>query len=905
MKLFSWQNSGQRPFAVLLLVLFVASFPALAQAPVTKSTTIEQYSGKSYYLHTVLPKQTLYGIAKAYNVDQQTIINANPDAKNGLRISQVLRIPTGTNLQPTTTYTENRPAKTASTPLPTGEIDYVNDYEIIYHVAKKDDSFRHIADIYLVLESNIRLANPSLKEPLKEGEYVVVPIAPKDNRPPVTTQESFQRTNFDPFTNPSSKEKSRPANTETTDNTAPVMISHNDNSSSQQKAPVMVEPFSIPKDAQPKTAEIGSSTPEKTALIGEQHIVKPGETLYSISKQYGLSTEVLIGLNPGIASGVRAGQVLLLPEKATYKQTAAPQNENQTDSLLIHIVQKGETLYRISRNYAVSIVKLKQLNPGLTTDLRPGQQIAVPKKKITRPYLIHDVEDGTRTKRLARDFDIEADELYQLNPNIGRRLYPGQLIKVPLLPGVEVTPIEPKAIETPLELEEEIISDTTEENVFEIGDCISGFYHSNKTFKVALMIPLYLEGYENLRWSSQSSESQMLTNKSFSFLSFYEGFLIAADSLAKTQGLKLDLKIYDVDMEMGKAYDAIADSDLQETDLIIGPFFNKAFEVVAPFALRYQIPIVNPFTQREETTLNNPAIIKIKPSLVAQYDQLADLIAVRYPHANVFIYRAHSYKHVGEAEMLRTKLQDRLAPMVPVSAAAISRVAKERSKRKNLQNDLVPVIRIEKREFYPSELANRPFDSIYFDNPIRSFVYANDSVREFRRSASTVRENLVIVLSDDNVFSTEFVNKMSQVADTFSITLVGLPEWEQFDQLFVESLMKMKAIYFSPSLVNYEDYFTQLFIKQFRDRFSSEPDRYAFEGFDIGWYFMQAFLNLGKNPLPCLPTFQVPLLQSQYFFERSNYKNGLENKYWNMYQFDHYKKMPILNSHFIKGANQP
>lgn len=288
--------------------------------------------------------------------------------------------------------------------------------------------------------------------------------------------------------------------------------------------------------------------------------------------------------------------------------------------------------------------------------------------------------------------------------------------------------------------------------------------------------------------------------------------------------------------------------------------------------------------------------------MAAQYDQLADLIIERYPDANIYIYRAHAYKHVAEAEALQTKIQERIAPMVPISAATISRVAKARSKKMDLQDALVPIIRVERREFYPSELENRPFDSIYFDNPIHSFIYANDSVREFRKSASVVRENLVIVFSDDNVFATEFINKMNQVADTFSLTLVGLPEWEQFDQLFVENLMKMKAIYFSPTMVNYDDYFTQLFIKQYRDRFGAEPDRYAFEGFDIGWYFTQAFLNLGKNPLPCLSTFQIPLLQSHYFFERSNSSNGFENKYWNMYQFNRYQKMPLLNTHFIKRA---
>ncbi|MBZ0243195.1 MAG: LysM peptidoglycan-binding domain-containing protein, partial [Bacteroidales bacterium] len=311
MKLLSWRNLGRKTIAVVLLFLFVAVNSLVAQAPVTKSTTIEQYNGKSYYLHTVMPKQTLYGISNAYGIDQQTIINANPDAKSGLRISQVLRIPTGVNMQPTTGYTANQPAKTASPPPPTGEIDYANDYETIYHVAKQDDRFSYIADIYLVSEYNIRLANPTIKEPIAEGEYVLVPIAPKENRPPVTTQQRFQRTQFDPFTNPVPKEKPQAVIAETPSSTPPVMISQFDNSSSQQQAPAMVEPFSIPKDTQPKTADIGSGTTGKAALVGEQHIVKPGETLYGISKQHGISTDLLISLNPGISSGVRAGQVLL------------------------------------------------------------------------------------------------------------------------------------------------------------------------------------------------------------------------------------------------------------------------------------------------------------------------------------------------------------------------------------------------------------------------------------------------------------------------------------------------------------------------------------------------------------------------------------------------------------------
>ncbi|MBU2557293.1 MAG: LysM peptidoglycan-binding domain-containing protein [Bacteroidetes bacterium] len=883
--------------AVWLLLWLFAINPLCAQAPVVKSNTIEQYNGKTYYLHTVTPKQTLYSISKVYNVDQETIMNTNPDISKGLRVNQVIRIPASNNV---TAYSSNtRTSGNNQTVEEDNVSDFATQYETIYHVAKQDDRFNYIAEIYLVPENNIRLANPGLKEPLSEGEYVLVPIAPKDKRPPVTSQERFQRSDYNPFQTPQNNEKQQASKLPGT-NPAPVKLPEiDDRQPNQQESLAMVEPFAMPGETKEATAEKPSQSNKGTTVSSQQYVVKPGETLYSISRKQAVGMEALIALNPGIANGVKAGQVLLLPEDSAPNPAVSSQNTGQADTTLIHIVKKGETLYRISRNYAVDLEKLKAINPGLTNDIRPGQRIVVPKKKITRPYLIHNVEKRQRTKRLAKDFDVDSDEIFDLNPSIGRRVFPGQKIKVPLLDHIELSPLEPEMIETPTEIATDTVVELSEERPFESVECTKGLYHSDQTFKVALMLPLYLDDFDKMEAQSTNGDENLLNQKHFSFLAFYEGFLIAADSLAKTQGLKLELKVYDVDMNISKALNAISDSELSNSDLIIGPFFNKAFEVVAPFALRHQIPIVNPFSQRNEIISNNQAVIKVKPSQVAQIDQLTELITERYPDSKIYIYRSHQFKYTAEAEALQSKLQQRITPMVGISSADIYRVAKERSKKMELEDDLIPFIRIEKREFYPAELSDRPFDTIYFNNPVSSFVYATDSVREFAKTASVVRENVVIVFSDDKVFSTEFVNKMNQVADTFSLTLIGLPDWEQFDQLFVENLMKMKATYFSPMMINYNDYFTQLFIKEYRNEYLSEPDRYAFEGFDIGWYFLQALLNLGDNPLPCLPQFQIPLLQSQYYFDRPSQNNGLENTYWNVYQFNRFKRVPVPNSYFI------
>ena len=900
-----------------LKILFLLIFTALlipngfadAQVPVSKSTVIEQYNGSSFYLHTVQPKQTLYSISKAYNIDIARIEAANPEAKNGLRVNQVIRIPAG-NAVPT----RNRPAQNTN-PASAAQNDeeslpdIVRDYETIYHVAGRNETFTYIADIYLVPVNNIRLANPGMKEPVTEGEYVLVPIAPKEKRPPVISEQRFQRTDFDPF-NPPAKENVTPKPVQTAANTAPVskpVFAEPTNTPNQNQTqddsrqPRMVEPFTVPETTN------AAASPEKsqpTKPAGAQYVVKPGETLFSISRKNQLSMDALVAANPGISNGVKAGQVLLIPQPLSQPEQAI-ESPQQADSIITHTVKAGETLYRISRNYAVSIDEMKRLNPGLTTTIKPGQQIVLPKKKITEPFVIYEVDSRQRTKRLARDFDIDADELYELNPSIGRRVYPGQELKIPLLDHIDVAPVQPEPIETP-EVVETDITEPEAEVPFADTDCARGKDYSGYEYKVALLLPLHLQDVDTLltQYDSQKNPELILQEQAFTFTSFYRGFMLAADSMARSQGMRLVVKTFDVDQSAEKAYNAIADPFMKDAHLIIGPLFSKAFDVVAPFALREQIPIVNPFAKRNEIVMNNPAVIKIKPSAQDQYAQLADLLKTRYSNAKIFLYQAHQYTHARELAELREAVRFAVPDQVPVAARDILDVIRERSKKMELQDALIPSITIEGTTFYTADLEANPFDTIFLSNPVNSMVYIVDSVRNFAGKASVLRENIVIALSDDKVFATEIVNKLNQVADTFSVTLVGLPEWEQFDQLFNENLMKMKAIYFTSNHINYQDYFTQLFIHQYRQRYAYEPDRYAFEAFDIGWYFLNALHYLGPRPMPCLSQFQLPLLQTQLMLRSETPKNGYENTFWNIYQYQGFKRETIPNTYFLNSSRE-
>ncbi|HOI32556.1 MAG: LysM peptidoglycan-binding domain-containing protein [Bacteroidales bacterium] len=874
-----------------------------AQTTVTKSSVIEQYNGMSYYLHTVQPKQTLYSISKAYNVDLKLIEQANPTVTNSLRANQVIRIPAGNKLAEDSYPNKQEVSVSVSTndDSPENLPDIARDYETIYHVAGRNETFSYIADIYLVPVNNIRLANPGMKEPIEEGEYVLVPITPKEKRPPVTNEQRFLRSDFDPF-NPASR--TNDANTKAqssflTESVKPeqdrpisvTQIAPQDDS----RQPKMVEPFAV---SEPEATNPSTSQADKQILTsGMQYVVKPGETLYSISRSLQIPMDNLVTANPGIANGVKAGQVLLIPQKPAQAEQAIS-NPQKADTTITHIVKKGETLYRISRNYAVSIDEIKKLNPGLATTINIGQKIVLPKKKITEPFVLFEVKSSQRTKHLARDFEVESEEIYALNPGVGRKVYPGQTLKIPLLDHVEISPVQPEPIETPEVIE---VEETEPEQPFAALDCFRDRDYSDFEFKVALLLPLYLdEARQLLKESAQNADPELLkSQKAFSFLSFYRGFILAADSMARSQGMKLVVKSFDVDNSVNKANAALADPFLCEAHLIIGPLFSKAFDVVAPFALSQQIPIVNPFAQRNEIVMNNPAVIKLKPSEEEQYTQLAELLRTKYSNAKIFLYQAHQFTQSREMTAIREKINAVVPNQVSIPKHDILQLIKERSRKMDLKDQLVPFISIEGHTFYTADIESNPLDSIVLPNPVSTMIYAIDSVRTFRNQASAVRENVVIVLSDNNVFATEFVNKFNKVADTFSLTMIGLPEWEQFDQLFNENLMKMKAIYFTSNYINYSDYYTQMFINQYRKRYASEPDNYAFEAFDMGWYFLNALKYLGPRPMPCISQFQIPLLQTQFFLNSSQPEKGYENSYWNIYQYKHFRREPIPNAYFL------
>lgn len=123
------------------------------------------------------------------------------------------------------------------------------------------------------------------------------------------------------------------------------------------------------------------------------HVVKKKETLFGISRVYDCTVDDLVRLNPGVENGLDIGQELKVPnpneEEITEEIVPEDSLEKEeledtvryevdfTDSIIKYKVQRGETLYSISRRFMVPVEKLVEDNEIRRNKIKPGQVLTI------------------------------------------------------------------------------------------------------------------------------------------------------------------------------------------------------------------------------------------------------------------------------------------------------------------------------------------------------------------------------------------------------------------------------------------------------------------------------------------------------------------------------------------------
>ena len=195
------------------------------------------------------------------------------------------------------------------------------------------------------------------------------------------------------------------------------------------------------------------------------HEVKPGDSLFGISRQYNVTIAEIQEWNNLESTNLTAGtELVIYPQSESqdsqpsiddleqmdqeertsiverYSESAA---ENET-----YTVKSGDTLYGIARQHDMTITELRQINNLQDDMLRVGQRITV-RKIQTAPSIAEGAEDSTpqgkfttyrvqrneNTARVLDKFKMTRNEFEALNPGMSAdNISPGQQVTVLLPP---------------------------------------------------------------------------------------------------------------------------------------------------------------------------------------------------------------------------------------------------------------------------------------------------------------------------------------------------------------------------------------------------------------------------------------------------------------------------------------
>jgi LysM repeat protein len=165
------------------------------------------------------------------------------------------------------------------------------------------------------------------------------------------------------------------------------------------------------------------------------HVVQPGENLYRIALRYGVTVDAIAKANGLTSTGrIYVGQRLVIPTGSS------PASPLPSSSGGVHVVQRGENLYRIALRYGTTVQALAAANGIVNTGrIYVGQRLVIPGSPGAPPAPAPPASGSTYTVRrgdtlsaIALRYGVSAWSIAQLNgiPNPSL-IYVGQVLRIP------------------------------------------------------------------------------------------------------------------------------------------------------------------------------------------------------------------------------------------------------------------------------------------------------------------------------------------------------------------------------------------------------------------------------------------------------------------------------------------
>lgn len=173
-------------------------------------------------------------------------------------------------------------------------------------------------------------------------------------------------------------------------------------------------------------------------IVESTHMVRPGETLFSIARQYEITVADLKKLNNLVGNDISAGQRLkvftTVIAGSAVTQTETPPAETRRTAA-------DDLAERIAAREAAQTANTTEQRPPVETVAETGTQTAQTARETVSTSLPdslgwYTVRPGDSLPSIARDFRMSVADLRELNGLTENRVYPGDKMRVRAVPGL-------------------------------------------------------------------------------------------------------------------------------------------------------------------------------------------------------------------------------------------------------------------------------------------------------------------------------------------------------------------------------------------------------------------------------------------------------------------------------------
>ncbi len=582
--------------------------------------------------------------------------------------------------------------------------------------------------------------------------------------------------------------------------------------------------FSVPVSAQFQPTEVVRSQ-EKTLVDGKIyyiHTVIKGQTAYSISKAYEVTLDELKAANPGIdILHLAEGLALRIPDNRSKQAVAYPQNK---EDFIAHVVRKKDTVYSLAKKYKIDEEVIYHYNPWAREGIKQDQTLWIPKNKeisvfqepavANDQFFLYTVKEKDTLYSIARSFGVDIAEIFNTNPELRNGLKPGQVLRIKK--PTTVDPLYPSDSVLVAEM-----------------PCTSPLYP--ETYHVALLLPLYASfNIDDMAAPDSLAEEgtvipmqRQMGLRGRNFAEFYEGFMLALDSLKGT-GLSVNLQVFDTERDTNRIKKYMRELAPLNPDLIIGPVFSNDVNIAGRMARNKDFFVVSPLSARPVLVNNNPNIIQIIPPRQAESYALANYLRT-FKQGKIILIR--DMDSVSTNNSLRFK--NYITSHMPVNESGLP---------------------------------------LHFVS-----VRLNDSLyQNLSKILSKEEDNLVVVFSDNEAMVNILVSRLIQRSSMYTIQLFGMPSWQTWTNIDLSFFHSLQLHVITPFYTDYSNPAVKKFLAKSRAVYGYEPFEigplgynFSMLGYDIGSYFLSALQQYGKNFRSCINEVSANQLLTHFHFRKT------------------------------------